>query len=302
VIGSTGFVGRATAAHLRERGRTVIGTSTTGEGADLACDIRDPRAVDRAITGADPGSIVLVAGLASIPGSWEDPDAAFRVNTGGAFNVLDGMRRLAPGAHLLVASSAGVYGPPASSGDMPYTEDMPMRAVSPYAASKAATEVLCRQFAAQRGLGIAVCRIFNQVGPGQNAAQAPAEFSQEIVRAERRGDRVLRLRVGNPAIERDFTDVRDSARAFGELIDAGATGTFNVCSGTGTSLAKIVEILASNTAVEVEIVTDPDRSPQGDILRVYGSNDRLREAIGWRPEVPLERSLADLLDDWRSRE
>jgi len=287
---------------LREAGYEVVGTSTDGEGADLACDLRRPESVDRVVGETRPGAILLSAGMASISDSWVDPDEVFRVNTGGPFNVLESVRRRSPGTHLLIASSAGVYGPPESGESMPFTEDSPVRPVSPYAASKAATEVLCRQFAAQEGIAISVCRIFNQVGPGQNAAQAPAEFSREIARAERRGERTLRLSVGNPAVERDFTDVRDTARAFAGMIAARATGTFNICSGTGTSLARIVKALAANSPLEVEMFTDPDRSRRADILSVYGSNSRLREAIGWQPEVPLERSLADLLEDWRTRD
>lgn len=278
----------------------MIGTSTTGEGADLACELLSRESVDRAVSETQPGAILLTAGIASIADSWDDPEKTFRVNTEGLFNVLESIRRLAPGAHLLFASSAGVYGPPGSGQEMPYVESSPVRPVSPYAASKAAGEVLCRQFAAQEGIAVSVCRIFNQVGPGQSAAQAPAEFSREIARAERRGARTLRLTVGNPAVERDFTDVRDTARAFAGLIGSGATGTFNLCSGTGTSLARIVEVLAGNSPLEIETVTDPGRSRRADILSVYGSNSRLAETIGWRPEISLERSLAELLDDWRA--
>jgi GDP-4-dehydro-6-deoxy-D-mannose reductase len=301
VLGASGFVGGATAAHLRDTGREVIGTSSTGEGVDLACEITDPASVERAITESGAGTIVLAAGMASVADAWEDPERAFRVNTAGTFHVLEATARLVPDGRVMVTSSAGVYGPPDSPSSMPFTEDSPAHAVSPYAASKAASEVLCHQFTRQTGLVVAICRIFNQVGPGQSDAQAPAEFSREIALAEKRGEDVLDLPVGNPRIERDFIDVRDTARAFAELIDAGLGGTFNVCSGGAVSLARIVGILDSFTDVEVRIQTDPGHSRAGDIPRVYGSNTRLGETTGWRPRVSLETSLADLLEDWRGR-
>ena len=301
VLGSTGFVGRTAVRHLRELGREVAGTSTSGEGADLACDVREPGSAERAIRESAPGALLLTAGVASVAHSWEDPGAVFRANTAGVFNVLEAVRRHAPGCHVLFASSAAVYGPPGPDQPMPYREAAPVNAVSPYAASKAAAEVLCAQYARETGMPVTVCRIFNQVGPGQNAAQAPAEFSQAIAAAELRGEDGLRLGVGDPAIERDFTDVRDTARAFARLIDTGTTGTFNVCSGHGTSLARIVEVLAANSPLAVEMVTEPDRARRADILSIYGSNERLAEAVGWRPKIGLERSLAELLDDWRTR-
>jgi len=301
VIGSTGFIGGAVTELLLDRGQPVIGTSTTGDGADLTCDVRDPGSVDRALIASQPRAVILAAGMASVSESWEDPDGAYRANTAGTFNLLDAVRRLTPSSRIVIASSAGVYGRPESPDSAPFTEDSPTGPASPYAASKAAAEVLCRQFTRQARLAIAICRIFNQVGPGQNAAQAPAEFSREIALAERRGDTVLRLTVGNPATERDFTDVRDTARAFAGLVDADADGMFNVCSENPVSLARIVEILAEHSRLELELVTDPARSRKADILTVHGSSTKLRRTIDWRPEIEFERSLADLLEDWRNR-
>lgn len=301
MLGASGFVGAAAARHLRGLGREVIGTSSTGEGSDLACEITDPGSVERAIAESGAGTVLLAAGMASVADAWDHPDRAFRVNTAGTFHVLEATARLVPDGQVIVTSSAGVYGPPDSPSSMPFTEESPARAVSPYAASKAAAETLCHQFTRQAGLVVSICRIFNQVGPGQSDAQAPAEFSREIALAEKRGDAVLDLPVGNPEIERDFIDVRDTSRAFAELIGKNLGGTFNVCSGGAVSLARIVEILDSLTAVEVRVKTDPGRSRAGDIPTVFGANARLREATGWEPRVPLESSLDDLLEDWRGR-
>ena len=301
VIGSTGFIGSHSAEFLTDAGFSVTGTSTTGERADLACDITDQESVDRAISRISPDAILITAGQASVALAWDDPAATFATNISGPFHVLDAVRRLRPSAHVTFASSAGVYGPPPSADAMPFTEQDPMNPESPYGASKAAAEMLCRQFVRQSGLQIAITRIFNQIGPGQSDAQAPAEFSREIAKAERRGERVLELPVGNRLIRRDFTDVRDTARAWAQLIERRVTGTFNVCTGVETSLEGIIEGLAELSEITIEI--DEANGPRrpGDILSVYGSHERLTAATGWRPQITLESSLADLLADMRRR-
>lgn len=301
VVGASGFIGRPVAADLAAAGLTVLGTSTDGAGADLACDLTRPDSVERALREARPDTILIAAGQAAVGAAWRDPDAAFRVNTAGPFNLLDSARRLTPGAHLVFISSAAVYGPPATTAALPFTENSPLNPGSPYAASKAAAEVLCHQFTRQAGLAITIVRVFNQLGPGQPASQAPAEFALAIARAEKQGaDRVL-LPVGNPAAERDFTDRRDTARALTGLVANRVTGTFNLCSGTATDLRAIVTGLATHTGLEVEIEVVPERAHPADVSSIYGSNEKLGRATGWRPEITLGRSLADLLDDCRNR-
>lgn len=248
-----------------------------------------------------PDAVLITAGQASVAAAWKDPAGTYSSNTAGPFHLLDAARRIDPSLHVIFSSSASVYGPPASPESMPFTEEAGIAAASPYGASKAAAEVLCGQFARQYGLDLTTVRIFNQIGPAQSDVQAPAEFSRKIATAERKGEGRLLLPVGNVKVERDFSDVRDTVRAFRRLIETRTTGVFNVCSGLGTSLGEIIEGLSAHTGVEIEIETNPEFSHRVDIPSVYGSHDRLTAAIGWHPEIELDQSLADLLDDWRAR-
>ncbi|MGA7435795.1 MAG: GDP-mannose 4,6-dehydratase [Solirubrobacterales bacterium] len=301
VLGATGFIGSSASRQLGGSGHQTIGTSTSGKGADVACDILLPESVDRVLEKSQPEAILLAAGRASVADSWKDPDGTFRTNTAGAFNVLDGMRRICPSAQLVFASTASVYGRPASPDEMPFTEDVPARPSSPYAASKAAAEVLCRQFELQYGLDLTVLRFFNQIGPGQTGGQAPVEFASGIAAAEKRGEQRYYLKVGNPKAERDFTDVRDSARAIEGVISQRVTGTFNVCSGQAVSLKQIIEILTTASQIEIGMLIDPQHSHREDIPVVFGAPGKLRDAIGWQPSIPLNESLEELLADWRTR-
>jgi GDP-4-dehydro-6-deoxy-D-mannose reductase len=301
VVGATGFIGRHAVDRLSESGFRVLGTSTDGEGADLICDIEVPESVDGVLRQARPHAILVTAGRSSVSQAWTDPPGAFRTNTTGTFNLLEGMRRISPEAHLTLVSSASVYGTPETEDELPFTEKSPSRPASPYGASKAAAEVLAGQFARQYGLEVAIARVFNQVGPGLSVAQAPAEFARDIAVAEHRGERTLDLAVGNPEARRDYTDVRDTARAFAGIIKERETGTFNICSGTGVRMHEVAAGLASHTPVEVGVRRTPERAHRADVPLVIGSGSRLKEAIGWQPEIPLWISLLDLLDDWRRR-
>lgn len=243
---------------------------------------------------------MMTAGRSSVSAAWSDPPVAYRANTTGTFNLLEGVRRISPEAHLTLVSSASVYGIPEKDG-LPFTEESPSQPASPYGASKAAAEVLAGQYGRQFGLRIATARLFNQIGPGQSDAQAPAEFARHIAAAKSRGERTLDLEVGNPEAERDYTDVRDTARAFAGIIKAGVTGTFNICSGVGVRMYDLAAGLGSHSPVEVRIVRIPERAHPADIPLVVGSNLRLKGAIGWQPEIPLWISQLDLLDHWRRR-
>ncbi len=240
----------------------------------------------------------MAAGMSSVRAAWNDPPAAFAANTRDVFNLLEALGRSAPGAHLTMLSSASVYGPPES---LPLTEDSATEPSSPYGASKLAAEMLCRQHARQHGTGVAVLRLFNQIGPGQGTGQAPSEFARQIAVAERRGERGLMIKVGNPDSERDFTDVRDTGAGIAEVVADRLDGTFNLCSGEATTLATIVHELNLSTRVEVGMLVEPERAHPADVTSVRGSPEKITGTTGWKPQTRLEESLEDLLEDWRGR-
>jgi GDP-4-dehydro-6-deoxy-D-mannose reductase len=335
VTGATGFVGGAVAAEFEAAGHTVTGTSTSGDGSLLALSFgachgsrsgADPDSGDaERISGlARPGGstrisevleqvrpevIIHLAGVQSVPESWRDPRRVFEVNTGGTAALLREAGRLVPDAHFVLASSAAVYGnlPASQPGEAaarparPFEESDPMKPGSPYGASKAAAEVLALEAAATTGMPVTIARLFNQVGPGQPEAQVPAEFAAAIAAAEISGDSSVGLEVGNPAVERDYSDTRDTARAIRLAVEHGVTGRLNFCTGRTRSLARIIDLLAGLSRIRVEVRQDPSRSNPNDAAVFGGSAARLRQSTGWRPEVEIGRSLAGLLEAQRER-
>jgi GDP-4-dehydro-6-deoxy-D-mannose reductase len=299
LVGAGGFLGSHLAAAAAAAGLRVIPATRGGTELAPPCDLLDPASVAVCVAAVKPDLVVNAAGSASVGRSWERPGEAFAVNATGVLNLLEAVAGSAPAAHVLCMSSADVYGV-REKGELPLREQLEPRPATPYGAGKAAMEVLCGQYARARGLRIAVARAFNLIGPGQSPRFAVPGFARRIAAAERTGEEA-ELALGNAAAVRDFSDVRDGARALLELSRRELTGTYNLCSGTGTTIAGLVEELARQARVPVSVRRDPGLERPADPPALVGDPGRLREATGHAAEIPLQRSLADLLEEWRAR-
>jgi GDP-4-dehydro-6-deoxy-D-mannose reductase len=155
--------------------------------------------------------------------------------------------------------------------------------------------------AADRGLDVVIARPFNHIGPRQTAEFVASSVARQVALIER-GQMPPALNVGNLSAERDFTDVRDVVRAYIAMAVVGARGDyFNVCSGRAVPIHDLVTGLVARSHVPIEIVVDPARFRPVDVPIVVGSAGKLRSVSGWTPEIPLDRTLDDLLDWWRAR-
>ena len=287
VTGGSGFAGRHLLAEL--------GDAVAPERADL--DLRDATSVREAVASAAPTRVFHLAALASVARSWTEPGAVLRDNLDMTLNLLEAVRDEAPEAVVMLASSSEVYGPPER---LPVTEDAPLRPQNPYAVSKAACDLLAGQFADAHGLRVVRVRAFNQAGPGQSDEYVVGTIARQVAEAEARGDATAVIRTGNPDSARDFTDVRDTVRAY---LDASALkpGVYNVCSGLATSVGELVELARREARIEVRHEVDRDRVRAHDVPEVRGSAERLTSASGWRPVIPLAQTVADAIDYWRAR-
>jgi GDP-4-dehydro-6-deoxy-D-mannose reductase len=299
LVGAGGFVGSNLAAVATAAGIRVLAAGREASAHLPACDLRDAAAVAACVETAAPGLVVNAAGAASVGRSWERPAETFAANASGVVNLLEGVARHAPAAHVLCLSSADVYGA-RDEAELPLGEELAPRPVTPYGASKAAMEVVCGQYARGRGLQIGIARVFNLIGPGQAPHFAIPGFARRIAAAERRGEAV-ELALGNGDAVRDFVDVREGAAALLELSRQGLTGTYNLCSGRGATIADLVAELAAAARVPVAVRRDPGLERPADPPALVGDPTRLREESGFEAELPLARSLAALLDEWRAR-
>ena len=175
-----------------------------------------------------------------------------------------------------------------------------MRPGNPYAVSKAANEMLAQQYATGFGLGLVRMRPFNHAGPGQSDEFVLSTLARQVAEAEARADSEALLRTGDVSAGRDFTDVRDVVRAYA-LAAAAEPGAYNVCSGRATRIIELIELLAQAATVPVRHEVDPARLRSADARELRGSYERLRQATGWHPEIPLAQTVGDTLDWWRRR-
>ena len=227
--------------------------------------------------------------------SWQDPPATWLVNVIGTVNVIEVVREEQPGARVLFASTGEVYG---RTDQLPTPESAPLSPLSPYAATKAAAEIACSQ-SARGGLDVVIARAFNTEGPGRDERFALGSWAHQIARLEEAGGGVLA--VGDLSAERDITDVRDVCGAYTLMLDeAVEAGTYNVASGRGVPMSDVVELFISLARCPVEVEQRDDRVRPVEIPRMVGDASRLREASGWQPEIPLEQTVADMLEAVRA--
>ncbi len=294
VTGAQGFVGRHLSEHLSANGDEVVGVDRHEGGVDIT----DGAAVHGLLDKVKPDVVYHLAGWADVGGSWRAPVEAFRVNAEGTLNILNAAIDVGVD-RVLAVSSADVYGK-VSTRDLPITEESPLRPVSPYAASKVAADYLGLQAWLGRGLPVLRVRAFNHLGPGQTDKFVAPALASRIARNEQQGGDVLTI--GNLSARRDFTDVRDVVRAYRLLVVSGEPGeVYNVCSGVDLAVQDLADQLLALARRPMRFEPDPQLLRPVDIPVLRGDHSRLTKATGWEPEIPIERTLADLLEDWRSR-
>jgi GDP-4-dehydro-6-deoxy-D-mannose reductase len=261
-----------------------------------AIDLLDAAQVHRALVDLKPAAIYHCAGAAHVGRSWEKTTSTLAINVRGTHHLIEGLRRARVSAKIVIPSSAMVY----ASADAPLKEDDPLVPKSPYALSKLAQEML-GQRAIGDGLHVTIARAFNHVGPRQSPFFAASGFARRIADIEA-GRWEPEIAVGNLDARRDLTDVRDTIRAYRLILERGTTGrAYNVCSGHAITIRELLDRLLARARVPIRVRVDPSRYRPNDTPLLLGDPTRIQTELGWRPEIPLDRTLDDLLDDWRSR-
>ena len=306
ITGIGGFLGSHLADFLLVQGSSVFGIvrrdtrniAHPQNGAALfRCDILDKAQIESVVREARPEVIFHLAAQSLPSRSWQEPEATFQVNVLGTMNLLEAVRAAGLDPILIVAGSSAEYGP-SSPGNMPIKEDTLLRPASPYGVSKVATSLLALLYRRAFGMKVVVARPFFVIGP-RKAGDVCTDFARGIVAVEK-GEQPS-LKIGNLEAVRDFLDVEDAVRALWLLAQKGIPGeAYNICSGVEHKIQTVLEILLHMSSRPIPVEHDITRLRPVDEPAVLGDNSRLR-ALGWAPEVPLDQSLARILDYWRSR-
>jgi GDP-4-dehydro-6-deoxy-D-mannose reductase len=294
ITGASGFAGPHLIAHLRACGDDVVASDRRGPSP---LDILDRDAVHERLQRERPDVVYHLAAFTQVGESWNQPDRVLRINVEGTLHVLDAARA-AGVARVVVIGSAEEYGL-VSEADLPIDEETALRPNTPYGASKVAASYLALQAWLGSGLETVRVRPFNHTGPGQLPNFLVPALAHRIVDAERTGrDEIV---VGNLDPVRDINDVRDIVRAYRMIATDGAPGdVYNICSGTGVSVAEIAELLIARAARPVRLVQDPALVRPVETPRLVGDASKLHAATGWKPEYSLGQTLTDVLDAARA--
>lgn len=303
ITGINGFVGKYLAEHLMAHGRTVHGVDvqdTTGiPGIGYSCvSICDVTAMLEIVHTVQPDEIYHLAAVSSPSGFHRTPYSSFEINIMGTIALLETMRVAVPEAVLLVVGSAKQY--------QAYGEEMPLRETSIqnpasfYGISKYTAEIIGRYYAHEYGLDVRFTRSFNHAGPGQSPDFVVSDWSRQIA-AITLGQHIPEVCVGDISAAIDFTDVRDVVRAYRMIVEKGSTGeSYNVCSGKAVPLAFILNYLKMkcNEPVVIRVLAQKAAKSMAPGISVVGDSNKISESIGWKPELPIEKTLDDTCSWW----
>lgn len=312
ITGITGFAGSHLAEYLLSLGQgevhgTIRWRSRTENIDHLRdkiklhdCDLRDSYSVNRLIASVKPDRIYHLAAQSFVPMSWAAPAETFVTNVISQINLFEAVRDAGCDCRIQIACSSEEYGLVLPD-EVPIKETNPLRPLSPYAVSKVAQDLMGYQYHQSYKMFIIRTRGFNHTGPRRGHVFVASNFAKQIAEMEK-GKREPVLWVGNLDAVRDFTDVRDTVRAYYLILEKGVPGeVYNVATGRGYRIAEVVDILKSYARVKFEVRQDPARMRPSDVPLLIGDATKLRTATGWEPQIPFEQTLSDLLNYWRER-
>jgi len=299
ITGVSGFLGGHVAEALVSASWEVHGISRTAppflEGRGVSfhqCDVRRQDEIETVLAAVRPDVIYHLAAQ-SYPGvSWKEPAATFEVNVVGSVNLFEAVRKVHLDPVILSFGSSALY----ATSPGPITEDHPRAASTPYAVSKLAQDQLGVIYQSMYGLRIIRVLPFYVIGP-RKTGDVTSDLARGVVAVER-GERE-EVTAGNLEVVRDLLDVSDAVGAFRLLAEKGRPGeAYNVSSGRGHAINELASGLARLASKPIRVrSTDQLARAFDDPVRI-GDNTRLR-SLGWAPTVPLEQSLASVLDFWR---
>lgn len=309
ITGGSGFVGQHLIREASRRwpeARLIIwdkrGKNDSLGASYFEVDLTDREQVARRLVEDQPVWVVHLAAIAAVPAALKDPELVRRVNTDATRKLLEAAAEQSPSTRFLVASTADIYGSApevAGQGAEALLAEMPLtwaKPQNPYAQSKWEMEKIIEEKFNDR---VVRARPFPHIGPGQGLGFVTADFASQVAKAEA-GDGEAVVRVGNLDAKRDFTDVRDVARAYCLLMEKGRAGNaYHIASGRAVGIKWVLDYFLKLAGRKIEVRQDPERLRPSDVPILLGDAAKIKKETGWEPEIKLEQSLEDVLNWWR---
>ncbi len=263
-------------------------------------DLLDAHSLYKVIDEVRPSYIFHLAAQSYVQSSWASPSNTLEVNIIGTVHLFEAVRNSNLEIPIQIACSSEEYGKVLKD-ELPINENNPLRPLSPYAVSKLAMDYLGYQYFESYGLKVIRTRGFNHTGPRRGDVFSESTFAKQIAEIEK-GRHEPVVYVGNLDAVRDYTDVRDMVKAYYTAVEKCDPGeAYNIATGVGWKIKDVLNLLLSMSKVKIKIVPDKDRMRPSDVEVLIGDSSKFRKKTGWKPEIPFEKTMEDLLNYWREK-
>lgn len=314
ITGFTGFVSQHFLALLNkeEPGSVVLGIDKNLPDFDFSgyrnisitfenIDLLNRSATDKMLDSFQPEYILHLASVSSVAQSWHTPLDSFVNNTNIFLNLVEQIRLKKSKCRILSVGSSEEFGE-VTEKELPLTEEHPLKPVSPYAVARVSQEMLSKIYADGFSLDIIMTRSFNHIGPGQRDVFVISSFAKQLVQLAKKKSSNNTIITGNLSVIRDFVDVRDVVKAYYLLLKKGRSGeVYNICSGKGIILKEIISKMSDLLGIIVDTEVDPQLVRPNENKKMIGSYQKIKQELGWQPEIEISKSLADIIDYWKTK-
>lgn len=314
ITGFTGFVSQHFLALLNkeEPGSVVLGIDKNLPDFDFSgyrnisitfenIDLLNRSATDKMLDSFQPEYILHLASVSSVAQSWHTPLDSFVNNTNIFLNLVEQIRLKKSKCRILSVGSSEEFGE-VTEKELPLTEEHPLKPVSPYAVARVSQEMLSKIYADGFSLDIIMTRSFNHIGPGQRDVFVISSFAKQLVQLAKKKSSNNTITTGNLSVIRDFVDVRDVVKAYYLLLKKGRSGeVYNICSGKGIILKEIISKMSDLLGIIVDTEVNPQLVRPNENKKVIGSYQKIKQELGWQPEIEISKSLADIIDYWKTK-
>lgn len=263
-------------------------------------DLNDPTSMKLLIEKLKPDRIYHLGALSWVTPSWSMPTLYMQTNAIGTINLLEAVRDSGLDPRVLISCTPEEFGD-VKPKDLPLTEESPLAPANPYAASKVAQDAVCQSYFHSYGMKIIRTRAFNHEGPRRDVLGALASFAYQIALIEANLQKPI-IKVGRTSAKRNFTDVRDMAKAYYLAMEKGKPGElYLIGSDEIHTIKECLKMLISlsSKAKEISYKVDPERIRPTELHYQIGNISKFRKLTGWKPKIPFKQTLSDTLDYWR---
>lgn len=311
ISGIAGFAGTYLAVELLKNGYKVTGSIYKDDPPEnikflkdktelVRLDILNQKRCTQVIKDINPEYIFHLAAFSSVGQSFVKERLTYQVNFEGTLNILQAALNLKKLKKLIFISSSECYGRFSPKNKI-LTEDQPLNPISPYAISKTAAEDLCKLYFKRYGVPVSIARPFNHSGPGQNELFVIPSFCKNVAMIEKGMSKPV-IKVGNPKIKRDISDVRDIVRGYRLIAEKGKAGrVYQLCSGKAVSLQNILDKLLKLSTKKFNIKIDSKFARNNDIPVVRGDNSRAEKELGFKLNYKLDDTILDSINYFRKK-